>query len=403
MQKTHKKIFKKTLFVFTLTLFVNSAAMARDGYITYTPGEGMEIKALDVKFEPSTVFDFQGCPKPNKRPGGDFGVSWVAYYDVYKKFGDWALAFAQLRQGWGDTVEKDLSLFSNVNYNASDYGGNIKLKKFSYEHYFCDKQLSVSCGKLKPRNLFCQNRYAYDDDTQFINTLFNLFPGIEWPVDFTFTIHAKMCLQEISFLEFEFNYFEGDADWEKIFKHGVFTWQLNLKPASFFDLDDEQWKGNYRFYAWLNARKHARLVNRGDTPTIDTKLPNYGFGISFDQMATDVFGLFCRLGNQRPDVIPANGNAAIVLAWLGGIQMTGKFWQRGKDVVSFGVGQVVPSKEYIGAGNAGKPEGHVETYYRCQINECLQIGPDFQLIWNPDGVGGETPVFTYGFKTRIVF
>jgi len=403
MRKKHKKILKKAAFVFAIALFTCGAAMAQGKYVTYTPGEGMEIKALDLKFEPSTVFDFQGCPKPNKRPGGDVGVSWVAYYNARKKFDDWGLAWVQLRQGWGDTVEKDLSLFSNVNYNASDYGGNIKLKKFGYKQYFCDKQFSLTFGQLKSRDLFCQNEYAHDDDTQFINTLFNLFPAIEWSDDFTFTIHAKMCLEAIDFLEFEFNYFEGDADWEKIFKYGVFTWQLNLKPASFFDWDPDEWQGNYRFYMWLNARKHAKLVDEGEPPSIDTKLANYGFGISFDQMATDVFGLFCRLGAQRPDLIPTRGGATIVLAWLGGIQMTGKYWQREEDVVSFGIGQVVPSKEYIDAGNPGKPEGHIETYYRCQINKSLQIGPDFQLIWNPDGVGGEDLIFTYGFKTRVVF
>jgi len=394
---------KKTVFIFAALFFLNGTAMAQDGYVAYTPGEGVEVKALDLKFEPSTYFDFQGCPKPNKRSGGDFGVSWVAYYDAHKKFGDWAIAWAQIRQGWGDTVEKDLGLFCNVNYNASDYGGNVKIKKFGYKHYFCDRQLALSCGKMKTRNVFCQNKYANNDDTQFINTLFNEFPGIDWPVDFTFTMRAEMHLEAIDFLEFEFNYFEGDADWEKIFTHGVFTWQLNLKPASFFDLNPEEWEGNYRFYTWLNTRKHAGLVKKWDPPAIDTKLPNYGFGISFDQMATDVFGLFCRVGCQQPDVIPADGGVTVLVAWAGGVQMTGRYWDRDKDVLSFGIGQIAPSKEYIDAGNPGKPEGHIETYYRCQVNKCLQISPDFQLIWNPDGVGGETPVFTYGFRVGIVF
>jgi len=309
----------------------------------------------------------------------------------------------QIRQGWGDTVEKDLSLFANVNYNASDYGGNIKVKKFFYEQYFCDKQVSVLCGKVNPRDIVCQNIYAEDDDTQFINFLFNKFPGIEWPADYPFTIHGHARLKSIDFLEFEFNYFDGDADWKKIFKNGIFTWQLNLKPASLFELDPAQWDGNYRFYTWLNARKHRRLVDEGAPPSIDTKELNYGFGISFDQMATDVFGLFCRVGVQRPDVIPADGGGTFLLTWLGGVQMTGEYWKRKEDVVSFGIGQIAPSKEYIDAGNAGKPEGHIETYYRCQVNKCFQIGPDFQLIWNPDGVGDQEPVFTYGFRTRIVF
>ncbi len=403
--KIRMKLRKEELAIyvsFLLLLLIAPHAEANE-YVDYAPGKGIKIKAIDVKIEPSMVFDFQGTPNPNKRSRGDFNVSWVAYWNFYKKFEDWGLLFLQLRQGWGDTVEKDLSLFANVNYNASDYGGNIKGKEFSYRHYFFDKQLSIASGKYNPRNMVCQNEYAYDDDIQFINDLFNIFPGIEWPADYTFTIHGYMRLESIDFFEFEFNYFEGDADWEKIFKHGMYTWQLNFKPASFFNLDPEEWDGNYRFYAWLNTRKHTKLVDEGTPPSADTKESNYGFGISFDQMATDVFGLFCRLGWQRADVIPADGGASVLLAWLGGIQMTGKYWNREEDVVSFGIGQIAPSKEYIDAGNSGKPEGHIETYYRCQVNEVLQIGPDFQLIWNPDGVGGQEPVFTYGFKTRLVF
>jgi len=398
-----KKILALAICASSLLLPLSRTRAEAGEYVDYTPGEGIEIKPLDVKIAPSTVFDLQGTPNPNSRSSGDLNASWVMYWDMSKKFEDWGLLLFQLRQGWGDTVEKDLRLFANVNYNASDYGGNIKAKKFSYRHYFCDKQVSIACGKYQARDMVCQNEYAYDDDIQFINNLFNIFPGIEWPTQYTFTINGYICLESIDFLEFEFNYFEGDGDWEKIFKHGMYTWQLNFKPASFFNLDHDEWDGNYRFYAWLNARKHAKLVDKGDAPSTDTKESNYGFGISFDQMATDVFGLFCRLGWQRADVIPADGGATILLAWLGGIQMTGKHWNRKEDVVSFGIGQIAPSKEYIDAGNSGKPEGHIETYYRCQVNKVLQIGPDFQLIWNPDGVGGVDPVFTYGFRTRLVF
>ena len=297
MSTVNMRIIPLTIFLTLmvgLTVFAAEEPVTPKSYVTYEPGEGIAIDDLDISMKPSTVFVFQGTPNPNREPGsGDFGVSWVAYLDIEKRFSDWGRAFVEIKTGLGDTVERDLNLFSNVNYNAYDVGGNIRVRKFWYEQYLFEGQAKVSCGKYNARDEVCQNRYAHNDDTQFIGWLFNKFPAIEWPSDYTFTIHAGLYPREIDYLEFEFNFFEGDADWKQIFHRGIYTWQVNVKPASLIGADKKEWEGNYRFYGWLDTRKHTKLFPKGAVASNETKESDYGFGISFDQMITSQYGVFC--------------------------------------------------------------------------------------------------------------
>lgn len=413
IKKTGKTILASALsalvlFIFAETLRAETKEESRqrekDGYVIYKAGEGISVEALNLTVKPSTVIVFQGTPDPNAGGGsGKFGASWAAYLSVKKKFGDWANVFVQIQSGWGDTVERSLDLFSNVNYNAYDVGGNVRARKFSYEQYFFEKQLTASCGKYNPRDVFAVNKYMRDDDTQFLAWIFNKTPAIEWPADYTFTIHADLQPKAVGCFEFAFNFFEGDSDWQKIFRHGIYTAEVNFKPASLFSLDPEKWDGNYKFYGWLNTRKHTKFTDAGCPPSNMTKKLSYGFGISADQMITETLGLFGVVGWKRPDVMPAGGGTTLEWVWSAGAQVTGKYWKREKDILAFAVGQAIPSGDYKDAGNAAGGEGHIEAYYRCQLNKCFSVSPNVQLVWNPGGEGKEDPVFVYGWRMRMVF
>jgi carbohydrate-selective porin OprB len=85
--------------------------------------------------------------------------------------------------------------------------------------------------------------------------------------------------------------------------------------------------------------------------------------------------------------------------------MTGKYWKREKDILALGIGQVVPSKEYIRAGNQGRAEGHLEAYYSFALTDFIFVSPDLQLVWDPAGVSSQTtdPVFVYGLRVHADF
>lgn len=374
-------------------------------WITYNPEEGVKFDPPGLNIKPSATFIAQGSANSNK--GGDekFGLSYVIYVPIEKKFSGWGRAYIMLKSGCGKTIMDDLSLFSNVNFNAYDIKGEFRLHKYWLDGYLFDKQLFLLVGKEDPTKRISQNKYALDDDRQFLNTMFDTSSAMEYPPDYTYMIHSLVRPKNMDFLEWEFNYFKGDSTSRNIFDHGIFTNQLNLKPELFFGLDPAQWAGNYRFCGWVNTRNHTKLLDDASE-----KNWNYGFGMSIDQMITDVFGVFSRFGWQRPDLISLTGNngATIDLSWSTGGQMTGKFWGREKDIIAFAVGQSFPSDDYDKAGFPSNPEGHFETYYRWQVNDFLQLSPDIQAIWNPNGVGNSTEgdddtIFVYALRGHIYF
>ncbi len=376
--------------------------------ITYDPSHGYTIEPSGIEIRPSGTFILQGTPNPNTPPGsGKFGVSWLGYLDFYKKLGDWGSLFLQLQEGWGDTVEPDLALFSNVNSNAFDIGGRITARKYRYEQYLFDNQVTVRCGKLRAYDWFDQNAVADDDDTEFLNDMFNSSEAVDWPSNFSFGEEVTMAPRSVDFLELDLGHFEGNDKWQQLFKHGMYVAQATIKSARLFKIDPEQWAGSYRFYGWLNNRDHSKYVTRGQTRGAG-EYTSYGFGLSADQMVTSRLVLFGRFGWQQPDMVPARGGACVEWSWSGGVQICGAYWSRVQDHIAVAVGQNFVSKEYIDAGNPGANEGHVEAYYSWKLNRCLTISPDVQLIWNPNGVstsrqGDGEPVFVYGVRTHYVF
>lgn len=405
---------KLRVFIFSSVIlsFTGAFVFAEDnGAIRHIPGEGIELTKFDVFIKPSATFVAQTTPDPNSGSSGwQAGGSWVGYLGIAKKFADVAEAYLELRSGWGQTVQNKLDLFSNVNFNAYNVGGNVRLRIYYYEHYFFDHQLSILVGHNNPRAMIDQVKYANDDDTQFLACIFNRSPAIDWPSDFTPTIRAKIAPYALKYLELEYNYMKGDAKWKGFFKDWLQTVQLNFMPAKMFGWDLSRWDGNYRVYAWYNAQDHVKLVEALAAPSTNTRKPDYGFGLGFDQMLGEVFGVFGRLGEQRADVLPANSDVTVKFTWSSGMRMTGKYWKRDNDVLGLAVGQIFPSKRWADSSSSNHKagEGHVEAYYSIAVSNSARISPDFQLIWHPNGVtdssqGKAGPVYVYGLRANVAF
>jgi len=357
------------------------------------------------------TFVIQGTPNANNAGSGEDDIvdaSWSADIELEKSFDDWGLAFLHLESGQNDTIESELSLFSNVNRDAGGTGARVDVTELWYEHYFFDGQFTLTGGKIDATAYVDQNEYANDETTQFLGHIFRNSPAIEWPADNNLGMRANISPGFIDFVEFELGYFEADGDWDDIFDHAFYMAQINARPAELLNMDSELWNGNYRFYGWINDQFHTELVDPGDTASADKV--NYGFGASFDQMVTDIFGLFGRFGWQRPDMIPVDGSATIEWAWSAGAQMSGSYWNRKEDILAFAIGQAFPSDEYDDAStdNYGHGEGHIEAYYSVKLNDHLTISPDIQAIWNPNGVsksseGDKDTIFVYGMRGQVDF
>ncbi|MGD2279059.1 MAG: carbohydrate porin [Candidatus Omnitrophota bacterium] len=348
------------------------------------------------------TFIFQGTPNANSAGQAEndrIDGSYTVDIEIEKSFDDWGLAYILMEPGQGNGLDQYLDLFSIVNFDAFDTNSNPLVTEVWYEHYLFDGQLTLTGGKLYAPNYIDNNEYANDETTQFISRMFRNadtieFPGSDWALGGRVNIAPKA----LNCIELEGLWMEGDGDWDAVFDHPFIGTQVNFMPAKAFGYDEEMWGGNYRVYFWYNGTDHVRLKDEEKR-----KDRNYGFGLSWDQMITDVYGLFGRFGWQEPRV------SALEFHWSLGGQMTGKFWGRPEDIVAVGVGQAIPGKPYGDAGNPNNSETHLETYYAFKVNEYLTISPDFQWIWRPDGVGkknvtesGDT-IFVYGARGQVGF
>lgn len=400
-----------------VTTTSTTVAEIKDALIQYKPGEGLTIPPCGIEITASATWVVQGTPNANN--AGDEEASycdaaWSSDIFITKKFDDWGLALVHLEPGQGQGAENELSLYSNVNRDQNPTDGNVPMTEVWYEHYLFNKQIAITAGRLDPANYIDQNIYAHDETTQFLGRVFKQNPAIEWPNDNTIGGRLILAPDFLPFLSLESAYFDADADYEQIFDRSFIAAQVNLKPAKIFNMDPEKWDGNFRFYWWINCLNHSKLVGAGESAPDNVKNNNTGFGLSADQMLTEVFGIFARFGWQRPDleIVSTNPNAAnIEASWSGGVQMTGKFWNRENDVIAVGIAQAFPSKYYKDAGVAGTggaAEGHLEIYYKCQLFKWLALTPDFQWIWNPHGVnhsylGDKNTIFVYGVRGQIDF
>jgi len=311
-------------------------------------------------------------------------------------------AFLHLEAGQGAGLEDDLTLYSNVNRDA-DNDNNVRLTEFWYEQALFKDKVALTFGKLDPTAYFDQSEVANDETTQFLGRIFRNSPTIEFPDN---TAGIRLAYMPFGWLELGYGLFDGNSDWEKIGDNLFNIGQVHFK-TNFFNLP-----GNYRFLGWNNNVYHTEWQN-----TEKTKEANYGFGLSFDQKASDIITLFARYGWQNPKVynpdITATGdlNYSLTHSWSIGFQVEGKPWGREKDILAFAVGQAIPSKDYKKYGTQisdlkAKPEGHLEAYYNIHINDHLSISPDFQYIWNPFGkdVADDTNgIFVGGMRAQVDF
>jgi carbohydrate-selective porin OprB len=388
-------------------------AVPSEGLIKYAPGEGVELPC-GFKVQADATFIVQGTPKANN-PGESnksrCDASWSADIFIEKTFDDWGLALMHLEPGQANTLEDSLSVFSNVNRDANDTNSNVPITELWYQHYLFNRQVSVTAGKMDPANYLDQNEYAFDETTQFLGRMFRNSATVEWPNDNTLGASFSIAPGIIPYLALNASYFNANNTYKNIFDKPFISTELTFMPAKAFGLDEKMWNGNYRLYWWYNGLDHVRLSEAADSP----KETNTGFGISFDQMITDVFGAFIRAGWQRQDVniVSTNPNTApCEWSWSTGLQMTGKYWKREEDVLAFAIGQLFPSEKYKGyddgTAHGTAAEGHFEAYYSFKVTKNLTLSPDIQLIWNPRGLdesyqGDNSTIFVYGMRGQINF
>jgi hypothetical protein len=345
----------------------------------FTLGGGITLNLQNLQ-NANKAEDSDGNPiDENKTPTlGEYSVDLT----VEKKFDDNNTAFIHLETGRGD-INNYLNAVAGVNRDADD-SGVVSVTEAWFEHKFTDK-FAMTAGIIDPTQAVDDNAYANDETTQFLGSMFRNAANVEFS-DNAFGLKATY---EADTIDFAVQYIDA-SDYKDITRNGFASAQVNFKPGFI-----ENMEGNYRVFGWTNTNDYAKLDGTGDG-----KEKNYGFGLSFDQQFSDIFGGFARYSwaNGAIDNGIDSSNT-----WSLGLQATVKGLSE-KDVVALAYGQVMPSDEYKDNVNGdAKSENHLEVYYSWNVTDYLAISPDFQMVENPFYNGDDDTAYVGSIRMQISF
>ncbi len=267
-------------------------------------------------------------------------------------------------------------------------------------------RLEITAGKFAVTDLFDVNRYANTTRLQFTN--WDLFNNSAW--DFAADtrgysngialawIHPLWAVRVSSFQmpflangnQFDSNLSNARGDQAEL----TATSRSTGTVARFLVFINHARMGNY-----AEALAIARANNALPDIAADDKpgRTKYGWGLNLEQSLADggETGAFARLGWSD------GKNESFVFTEVdrhvsGGVQLSGTHWGRKNDRVGMAGVQteiVQVHRDYLAAGGLGfllgdgrlnyGPEQILETYYRAQLGDYFQAGPDVQYIRNP--------------------
>lgn len=267
------------------------------------------------------------------------------------------------------------------------YEGDPKasLAELWYEQELLDGKLVVTLGKIDLSAYFDGNEVAGDETAQFLSPGFVHSAAIEFPDDNGPGMRATIVLSEM--WDLSLGWGEADADWSELGKEPFFIGELGIHPRVMGR------PGNYRFYAWWREKRGEEAIGRDGE-----KENGWGVGLSADQELTEGVKAFLRVGYQNEDLYPFDW------AWSLGAEVGGSLWGREGDAFGVAYGMAMLSDEYEKEeSEVGKDEGHLEAYYRLQLNDHLAFSPDLQVIWGAEGKEDFDPVVILGVRGHVEF
>ena len=297
-------------------------------------------------------------------------------------------------------------------------------------------RLTFTIGRFTPLDVFDQNTYAQDPQTQFLN--WAMAGNLAWDysadvVGFTtgFAVELnqpKWALRYGFFqMSSEQNTFTGDDQflmWRPSGATGsagaygpfLHDWGMTVEFERRYSVNAHP--GAIRLMPWLNearmASNHAAtaiLLANGPGADISPAQGyryRYGLGLNWEQEVAKNVGLFSRLGwndghEQAWAYTDVNWTASL------GASVKGEAWQRPED--TFGLAGIVSgasssNQKFLEAGGLGILAGDgaltygsekvLETYYSFQIWKTIYATVDYQFVSNPAFNRDRGPVSVFG-------
>jgi porin len=341
----------------------------------------------------------------------------IAQYNLELDFDKMGLVpggsfFIRAFQSWNDGVRGDVGSISQTSWIWGSSGdAEILVDKWWWRQRFLDNRIELRLGKLlNVVDLFDVNDYAANMYTKFSNSFLNANPTIPvskgigafvkvWPTDWLYLSAGAMDPDQRPTRTGFDTAFHGPC-------HFRGYWEFGLKP-NLLVTDKGLLPGNYRFGTWYDPRTKQIFQDPRSRRPAQYNTGDMGFYTNFDQMIwkendnpkdMQGLGLFGRYGYAHGDY------NRLEHFWSVGGQYEGLIPTRDKDVLGFGVGQAIMSRQFRGRVNRlADRETVYEAYYNIQVTPWLQITPDLQVITNPGGFADRRDSLVGGVRLRVLF
>lgn len=284
----------------------------------------------------------------------------------------------------------------------------IFVDKWHYKQRLFDDRFEFRIGRMEPvKDLFDTSKIMGHEDKQFLNTALvrnatlpshkGLGLYVNWNITKHTYVRAAALDAHAQDRQTNFNTAFHDEDEFRFFG------EVGCQPK----LDSPKGKlwGHYRVGTWYDPTQTRKYFNDlgGDlSPRND--IGGWGFFAGFDQMVwketddpDDKQGISVagRYGWADGDV------HRVEHFWAAAIQYEGIVPTRDPDVVGFGVGQGIFSKEYRWIAPRADRETVYEMYYAIRVAPWLIVSPDFQYVTNAGGDKGDRHVMVGGLRFKI--
>ena len=330
-------------------------------------------------------------------------------FDLEKLLGIKGASAYMLAEGsWSDGIsDNSVGSIFNVNGDAAGYR-SLDITELWYEQMIGSESLRVRIGKLDLTGGFeCRgcpvtfdgNRFANDENTQFLNLALINNPTIPFPdrglgavvyynpVEWWYVSGGVGDAQADGRTTGFNTAFHGEDDYFSVFETGV---------VPHFDSSKGSLIGAYRLGVWYDPQEKESFKG-------DIKRDDNGFYFSGDQLVwkenSDTedqqgLGVFARYGW-------ADENVNLVKQFYsGGLSYTGLFEGRDDDVAAAGVALGRLSDE---ADSGDDQEVVYETFYNAQITKFLYVTPSLQYIQNPGGDDSIDDAVVIALRAQIIF
>ncbi len=352
----------------------------------------------------------------NNSGGNTTEGSYTMDINLSTSFAQYGSFYIHLEGGDGEGINNRVASFSVPNYDAwvteNDKGqADVTISEAFYEFSFLNNKLTLDAGKMDVSVLFDENEVAGDETNQFMSNIFVKSMGLTIPEPDNFYCPGFMVKAEPSnLLELRLIGAAVENDnWDRLFDHGFVAGQVNFKPR----FHDRQ--GNYRIYAWRDARNHldnSNLAAANVSPRYSSSLADQaqeGWGLSFDQEIWNGIKGFARYSQTNDDLARWNGDdqawemIPFDKLWSMGLEVPGHFWQRADDVFGLAVGQTLLTDDYKNANQDTANEKYLESYYKLTLNKHFALSADLQWIQNAGGNSLASDIYIFGLRSQLNF